>query len=1316
MLRDGGQLSTPAPPLALAAFRNGHINETMVVCGCGPSVRELIHPSRRIVIGVNDIGRLFDPTYLVVVNPRSQFKGDRFRYVEHSKARALFTHLDLGHVQPPVVRFTLGRYAGTGPAAGESLHYTQNSPYVAVCLAAYMGATRIGLVGVDFTEHHFFGRTGRHPLASRLAQIDREYGALAEALAARGVELVNLSSTSRLQSLRRVDMTWLDDGQGRPAAPAASTPAGLRIVSYATTPVAGVPSLLARCIDATTEHSALCVWAGGSYGNGVAFAGGTSWRSQRDEALAALDRADVVIVHNGKVDPTHAKVLQGKPLVTMAHNYGWNVDMQHVQRGQPGVVVGQYQATLSEFAGWRVVPNPIPLWEAEHSAGAKGDLIHIAYTPSGRHESYAAGHRLYWHGKGWHSTMAVLRRLARLPQVRIETTERGQISHEQALAMKRRAHIVIDECVTGSYHRNSLEGLAAGAVVVNGVGLLPGVEQALRRCAPEADDLPFVFSTLEALEGTLRGLIDQGAAALAAAGRSNRAWMEQHWNFAQQWPRFWADVCTPRSVPAAHVTVPACFRPATSSEGSQMSLSANPLVSVVVPHGGVERLPQLMATLATLRQQEGRLEVIVVEMGALPVALACAQRWSCHHLFLEHEGEFERARSLNAAQAIASGELLLWLDNDLLLPAGFIARAVQELRERALDYLAPYTAVHYLSAADTQQVMKGLAAAAACRPVNVLPSGTGASGGIGLVRRAFLERHGGLVEGFRGWGGEDNAWSHKVGLLGSAACTRRRDQHVHHLYHPNSGGYAIGAAASANPHYTANVERMGRVCAVRRPAEFAAHFPSPPPASGQLTRFERPAAAPVDTVWTYWEGPCSPWISACLRTLAAAAPTLQVLTPDAVDRLRDSDRDIDLSRLQVAHRADFVRLYVLQRYGGLWVDADCLAIQPLQSVLDLLRQHETVGHRERSGLASNGFIAARPGSSIVRAVYERVCETLRARRRLGWTSLGSEPLSAVIAEDAGGWYELPCERVQPICWSDPGAFFVERPAAEHERIFDRSAICYMLSNTRIRQHMARHPQADLLKDGTFFSFLLHRALGSARTERREDPPGTFEQVFTQHARLYRSFRDESISGPGSSLQQTQVLRERLPLLLSHLGVRTLIDAPCGDFNWMQHVDAGLEFYIGVDILTGVISEHRWRHRRADRRFMRIDISEGVLPRADAILCRDLLPHLAYGEIAAVLRNLRASGAVYLITTTFTGPRPNTDTAGGNWRTLNLTLTPFDFPTPLLTLNENCTEGAGAYADKGLAVWRLADLPVDAFCMAAASGSGTATTSGFELRT
>ena len=153
---------------------------------------------------MSDVGRLFQPTYLVVVNKPQDFADDRFDYVRSSECQALFTHLDLPVDHPAQVRFRLDTFAGCGLPREGALHYTQNSPYVACCLAAHMGATWIGLVGVDFTDHHFFGETGPHKLTARPAEIDAQYAGLSRALANRGVELVNLSARSQLRSLRKV--------------------------------------------------------------------------------------------------------------------------------------------------------------------------------------------------------------------------------------------------------------------------------------------------------------------------------------------------------------------------------------------------------------------------------------------------------------------------------------------------------------------------------------------------------------------------------------------------------------------------------------------------------------------------------------------------------------------------------------------------------------------------------------------------------------------------------------------------------------------------------------------------------------------------------------------------------------------------------------------------------------------------------------------------------------------------------------------------------------------------------------------------------
>ena len=191
-------------PLAFEDWRNFHDGESILVCGCGSSLSRIVAPERLVTIGVNDVGRLFDPDYLVVLNPRHQFSAGRFEYVENSRARALFTQLDLKIGHPHQVRIRLEGRGSIDLANPHALPYTRNSTYPAVCLAAHMGARRIGMIGVDFTDHHFFAPTGTHPLGCEIAQIDREFRQLHDSCAARGIELYNLSEESRLTGIPKM--------------------------------------------------------------------------------------------------------------------------------------------------------------------------------------------------------------------------------------------------------------------------------------------------------------------------------------------------------------------------------------------------------------------------------------------------------------------------------------------------------------------------------------------------------------------------------------------------------------------------------------------------------------------------------------------------------------------------------------------------------------------------------------------------------------------------------------------------------------------------------------------------------------------------------------------------------------------------------------------------------------------------------------------------------------------------------------------------------------------------------------------------------
>ena len=187
----------------------------------------------------------------------------------------------------------------------------------------------------------------------------------------------------------------------------------------------------------------------------------------------------------------------------------------------------------------------------------------------------------------------------------------------------------------------------------------------------------------------------------------------------------------------------------------------------------------------------------------------------------------------------------------------------------------------------------------------------------------------------------------------------------------------------------------------------------------------------------------------------------------------------------------------------------------------------------------------------------------------------------------------------------------------------------------------------------------------------------------------------SRSGLGSEDAATARLRSDLPALLERIGVRTLLDLPCGDFAWMDRLDLKLDRYIGADIVGEIVERNTALFATTDGRvkFCKLNLLSDTLPAADAILCRDCFVHLSFANIGKALANIGKSDLRWLIATTFTEHRDNQDAANGDWRLLNMEAVPFGLPPASMILNEGCTEAGGAYADKSLGVWRVADLRI-----------------------
>lgn len=207
---------------------------------------------------------------------------------------------------------------------------------------------------------------------------------------------------------------------------------------------------------------------------------------------------------------------------------------------------------------------------------------------------------------------------------------------------------------------------------------------------------------------------------------------------------------------------------------------------------------------------------------------------------------------------------------------------------------------------------------------------------------------------------------------------------------------------------------------------------------------------------------------------------------------------------------------------------------------------------------------------------------------------------------------------------------------------------------------------------------VYRAVQNRRHFGGADYPEIFRIVFERNYWL----SDESRSGLGSTVAFTSCLRRELAAWLRGADISSFVDLPCGDFNWMRHVDfpAGTT-YFGLDIVEEIVAGNQAAYGSEKWRFEVGDILAPGLPAADAYFCRDLLIHFPNEAVDRAIANVRATGARYLLATTYPAVRRNRDTRFPDSRRQNLALL-LGEPEALLP---DFGEGV---RDKYIGVWRL----------------------------
>ena len=196
---------------------------------------------------------------------------------------------------------------------------------------------------------------------------------------------------------------------------------------------------------------------------------------------------------------------------------------------------------------------------------------------------------------------------------------------------------------------------------------------------------------------------------------------------------------------------------------------------------------------------------------------------------------------------------------------------------------------------------------------------------------------------------------------------------------------------------------------------------------------------------------------------------------------------------------------------------------------------------------------------------------------------------------------------------------------------------------------------------------------------------------------------ESKSGPGSTLDETQKLRESIKKLIKDKNIKSVVDIPCGDFNWMKEIVFNFESYIGGDIVKKAIEDNNEKYSNSRINFIDFDILNDKIPNGDLLIVRDIIGHFPLEDGVKILKNILKSKCKYLLSTTWAKKigedwfpcekndvhRENEGVEYGRFYPINLMSNPFNLPNAEIYLEEDVVVDNFENGNrKTLALWDL----------------------------
>ena len=267
-------------------------------------------------------------------------------------------------------------------------------------------------------------------------------------------------------------------------------------------------------------------------------------------------------------------------------------------------------------------------------------------------------------------------------------------------------------------------------------------------------------------------------------------------------------------------------------------------------------------------------------------------------------------------------------------------------------------------------------------------------------------------------------------------------------------------------------------------------------------------------VWFYWENVADQHMPEYLYLCFQLAEKIlkgakvHLITPENLDEYLSIQNEFDLSKIRlhnreksaVALKVDVLRVELLYKFGGLWIDIDCLTLRDFsQEISTLLQKYDFVGLQKTSKetpYVSNNFMASIKQGNIIESYRERIHKKLKEKLQdnlpFSWSELGSDLLTETISDNFSKEIVtfIDEKRIHPFDYTEADMLEQEDPLFSVFESIPQDAYCIMLYNSIFSEDIKRASKAQILSMPNAIGQTFRRLLDSEVYSSQQGEAGT----------------------------------------------------------------------------------------------------------------------------------------------------------------------------------------------------------------------------------